>query len=60
MKFSILSMLACAAVAIAVVQPQKAVIVSYPEDTPDSVVEKAMDAIKEAGGSITHEYKLIK
>lgn len=27
---------------------QKAVIVSYPKDTPDSVVEKAKTAIKEA------------
>lgn len=30
------------------VAPQKPVIVSYPEDTDQSVLEKAMDAIKEA------------
>ncbi|ESZ98545.1 hypothetical protein SBOR_1077 [Sclerotinia borealis F-4128] len=40
--------------------PQKAVIVSYPDNTPNDVVQKAMDAIRAAGGVITHEYKLIK
>ena len=32
-------------------QPQKQVIISYPHDTPSSVVEEAMAAIKEAVGS---------
>ncbi|KAJ9618485.1 hypothetical protein H2203_009082 [Taxawa tesnikishii (nom. ined.)] len=40
--------------------PQKQVVVSYPNDTPDSVVEQAKAAVREAGGIITHEYKLIK
>ncbi|KAK8200642.1 hypothetical protein M8818_005957 [Zalaria obscura] len=39
---------------------QKAIVVSYPSDTPDSVLEQAKAAIKEAGGVITHEYSLIK
>jgi hypothetical protein len=60
MKLSILSTLAMAAVVLGAQQPQKAVIVSYPNDTPDSIVVQAMDAIKAAGGMITHEYKLIK
>jgi hypothetical protein len=30
------------------VSPQKPVIVSYPEDTPQSVLEQAMAAIKKA------------
>lgn len=30
------------------------------DDTPNSVLDKAKDAIKAAGGMITHEYKLIK
>lgn len=60
MKFSLVSILALVTVAMAVTQPQKAVIVSYPDDTPDSVVEQAKGAIKAAGGYITHEYKLIK
>ena len=28
--------------------PQQAVIVSYPQDTPQSVLEEAMEAIKKA------------
>jgi hypothetical protein len=48
------------AIVSAVAQPQKQVIVSYPDDTPGSVVEAAMDEIKNAGGVITHEYKLFK
>jgi hypothetical protein len=60
MKLNILPLLALVAVASAVTQPQKSYIISYPNDTPDSVVHQAMDAIKAAGGMITHEYKLIK
>lgn len=35
---------------------QKAVIVTYPADTPKSVLEQAMSSIREAGGVVTHEY----
>ncbi|OCL08749.1 hypothetical protein AOQ84DRAFT_354327 [Glonium stellatum] len=42
------------------VAPQKSVIVSYPDNTPDSVLSKAKQAVVEAGGVITHEYKIIK
>lgn len=42
------------------VDVQKQVIVSYPQDTPDSVVAQAKQAIVDAGGIITHEYQLIK
>jgi Mrp family chromosome partitioning ATPase len=49
MRFAIfsflLALLATYAVAIA---PLKAVIVSYPSDTPNEVVENAKDAIKQA------------
>ena len=34
----------------------KQVIISYPQDTPDSIVSKAKDALIAAGGIITHEY----
>ncbi|EEP78359.1 predicted protein [Uncinocarpus reesii 1704] len=37
--------------------PRKSVIVTFPEGTPDSVVEDAKQAIKQNGGTITHEYK---
>jgi hypothetical protein len=60
MKFTILSILTFITVVLAAAQPQKAVIVSYPNDTPDSIVDQAKDAIIAAGGIITHEYKLIK
>lgn len=40
----------------AVVLPQKAIIVSYPDDTPERVLDEAMSAIKAAGGVVTHEY----
>ena len=60
MKLNILPLLALVAVASAVTQPQKSYIVSYPKDTPDRVVQQAMDAIEAAGGIITHKYKLIK
>ncbi|KAI1341814.1 hypothetical protein F5Y15DRAFT_348290 [Xylariaceae sp. FL0016] len=42
------------------VDVQKAVIVSFPSETPDDVVSRAMDDIRKAGGMITHEYQLIK
>ena len=36
--------------------PHKSVIMSWPNDTPDSVVEEAKQAIINAKGVITHEY----
>jgi len=60
MKFTLFTVLAFLSLALAATMPQKAVIVSYPDDTPDSIVDQAKDAIKAAGGIITHEYKLIK
>lgn len=61
MKLSIVATLAAVlAVASGAVQPQKQVIVSYPDNTPDSVIEAAMHEIKAAGGVITHEYKIFK
>ena len=60
MKIAILSIAALLTFAMATPQPQKNIIVSYPDETPDSVVQQAKDAIISAGGTITHEYKLIK
>ncbi|KAK4133270.1 hypothetical protein BT67DRAFT_450555 [Trichocladium antarcticum] len=39
---------------------QKSVLVTYPPETPNSVVNQAKKAIVDAGGMITHEYTLIK
>ncbi|MCJ1295733.1 hypothetical protein MMC34_007297 [Xylographa carneopallida] len=40
--------------------PKKQVVITYPSDTPDSVLDEAKLAITSAGGIITHEYELIK
>ncbi|ORY10565.1 hypothetical protein BCR34DRAFT_485403 [Clohesyomyces aquaticus] len=61
MRFALFSFLvALLAVCVMAVAPQKSVIISYPGNTPQSVVDKAMDAIREAGGQITHTYTIIK
>ncbi len=60
MKLNIFTSLSFITIALAASMPQKAVIVSYPDNTPDSIVDQAKDAIIKAGGIITHEYKLIK
>ncbi len=60
MKLSIFSILSFITFVMAATMPQKAVIVSYPDNTPSEVINQAMDAIRAAGGVITHEYKLIK
>ncbi|KAK0708968.1 hypothetical protein B0T26DRAFT_720017 [Lasiosphaeria miniovina] len=39
---------------------QKSVIITYPGNTPDSVLDQARKAIVDSGGLITHEYQLIK
>ncbi|KAI9689454.1 MAG: hypothetical protein M1822_010105 [Bathelium mastoideum] len=61
MKLCILSSLAfLAASVLAQTAPQKAVMVTYKQDTPNSVLEQAKAAIEQAGGLVTHEFKLIK
>ncbi|EHA48291.1 hypothetical protein MCOR27_006109 [Pyricularia oryzae] len=42
------------------VEVKKQVIITYPSETPDSVVQNAKDKITESGGVITHSYDLIK
>ncbi|KFZ06445.1 hypothetical protein V501_07408 [Pseudogymnoascus sp. VKM F-4519 (FW-2642)] len=60
MKLTLLPILTFLALASAAAQPQRQVIVSYPDNTPYSVLEAAMDEIRAAGGMITHEYKIFK
>ncbi|KAI6093013.1 hypothetical protein F4821DRAFT_253757 [Hypoxylon rubiginosum] len=45
---------------VSAVDVQKSVIVSFPTETTDDVVNRAKDDIRKAGGVITHEYQLIK
>jgi hypothetical protein len=61
MKLYIFSLfLALLAITVSSVAPQKAIIITYPDNTPDSVLREAMNAIEEAGGVITHEYSKVK
>ncbi|KAF2478753.1 hypothetical protein BDY17DRAFT_328271 [Neohortaea acidophila] len=63
MKLYITALLMALLAAFALAQgqaTQKAVVISYPKDTPQSVIDQAMEAIKKAGGIITHEYSIIK
>ncbi|MCJ1257688.1 hypothetical protein MMC24_005514 [Lignoscripta atroalba] len=61
MKFSIVTLLlALFTLAATGRAPQKQVIVSYPKDTPETILHQAKAAIEAAGGVITHEYELIK
>lgn len=45
-----------AATAFAASVAQKAVVISYPDETPQHVLDEAKEAILAAGGIITHEY----
>jgi len=66
MKFNIfnlffaISFFFLAVLATQTAQPKKAVLVSYPADTPDTVLWQAKQKIVEMGGFITHEYRIIK
>ncbi|KAI7787194.1 endopeptidase inhibitor-like protein [Diaporthe eres] len=42
------------------VEAQKSFIISFPDDTADSVVTAAKKQIADAKGVITHEYTIIK
>jgi hypothetical protein len=53
--FAVLTALLFASV-YAVKPSQKAVIITYPNDTPSHEVDKAISALEKAGGVVTHEY----
>lgn len=58
--FLLFAFLAFVALATALRLPQKSVVISFPSGTPGHVLEQTEAAITEAGGFITHEYKLFK
>ncbi|PSN68389.1 hypothetical protein BS50DRAFT_492475 [Corynespora cassiicola Philippines] len=61
MRFALFAFLfALLAACTMAVAPLKSVIVSFPNDTPDHIVDEAKEAIRKAGGQITHEYNIIK
>lgn len=42
------------------VDVQKSVVISYPNETPNWVVDKAIQAIEDSNGVIIHKYDIIK
>jgi hypothetical protein len=56
----IAAVLAVAPGVLAVEQKKSAIVWFEDESTPDSIVEECKDALKKAGGKITHVYSIIK
>ncbi|KAL2265349.1 hypothetical protein VTJ83DRAFT_6449 [Remersonia thermophila] len=54
---TILTLLCSSVMAVDVV---KSVLITYPPETPASVINQAKKAVIDAGGIITHEYTLIR
>ncbi|CBX90527.1 hypothetical protein LEMA_P066530.1 [Plenodomus lingam JN3] len=53
----VIALLAAFAMAVA---PLRSVILTWPHDTPDCILDDVKQAIIEAQGTITHEYTIIK
>ncbi|RVX66776.1 hypothetical protein B0A52_08969 [Exophiala mesophila] len=62
MRFYTTILIICALFVAALARPPplKMVVVSYPNDTPPSIVDKAIEEVRNAGGIVTHQYSLIK
>ncbi|KAI4662852.1 uncharacterized protein J4E79_004163 [Alternaria viburni] len=61
MRFTIFSFLVALLAAFVMASaPHRSVIISWPNDTPDDIVEQSKEAIRQAKGVITHEYNIIK
>jgi len=60
MRVAIISFLLALLVAFAMAAaPQKAIVVTFEDpNTPQSTVDAAMQAVRDAGGMITHEYSM--
>lgn len=56
MRFVLTTLFVALLTAFAMAEKHKSVIMSWPNSTPDSVVEAAKKAIIDAKGTITHEY----
>lgn len=57
MRFYIISLLVALFFGCAfAIKTQKPILVTYPPDTPQSVIDEAIVALKKAGGILTHEY----
>ncbi|ETI24050.1 hypothetical protein G647_03419 [Cladophialophora carrionii CBS 160.54] len=60
MRLPAVFLLTLFAAALALPPAQKPVVVSFPDDTPASIIDMAIAEIEKDGGIITHEYALIK
>ncbi|KAL7275334.1 hypothetical protein RUND412_001736 [Rhizina undulata] len=60
MQIKSVSVLLFAALASLVAAADKKYVVTYPDNTPQTVIDKAMADVKARGGTITHVYNLIK
>lgn len=61
MKFSAFLVPALTVLASAApIEKQKQVIVSYPNETPNWVIDQAMQAVRDGGGIVTNQFELIK
>ncbi|KPI35706.1 uncharacterized protein AB675_1273 [Cyphellophora attinorum] len=60
MRFQILSLAAIFLAIASALKAQSQFLISFPNEAPQSDVDRAMDLMREAGGVIVHEYKLIK
>jgi hypothetical protein len=58
MRFTLFTLLVALFAAVAMAVPPKmiSVIISFPNDTPDHIVQSAKDMVTKAKGKITHEY----
>lgn len=48
------------AVGVSALAPQRQVLITYPNDTPQSDLDDYKSAITAAGGEVLHDFKLIK
>jgi hypothetical protein len=60
MRFQLLSLAAILLATASALKAQSQFLISFPNEAPQSDVDRAMDLMREAGGVIVHEYKLIK
>jgi hypothetical protein len=56
MRLPIVLLFAFFTAVFALPPPQKPVVVSFPDNTPASIIDKAIAEIEKGGGIITHEY----
>lgn len=60
MRLPLLNLLLSFLVALVYAQAVKQqVMITYPEETPNSVMQEAMEVIRAAGGIITHEFSVL-